>query len=177
MAELSTIARPYAEALFQVARTGDLKAWDQLVGDMAAVASNPDMLGAMTNPNLSPEQVLEIFRAALGQDLDALAKNFVQTLGANGRLSILPEIAVQFHALKNAAQTSDDAMITTAYALDAAQLTDLVAALERRFKVKLTPHVTVDASLIGGVRVVVGDQVLDSSVRTRLDQMRVALTA
>jgi F-type H+-transporting ATPase subunit delta len=98
-------------------------------------------------------------------------------LAENGRLALLPEIGAQFHVLKNAQEGAADANISSAFALSEAQVKDLTAALEKKFGRKLNPSVTVDQSLIGGVRVVVGDEVLDTSVRAKLQQMHVALAA
>ena len=95
----------------------------------------------------------------------------------NGRLSALPEIAAQFSALVNAQSGSSDAVVYSAFPLDDAALVDVVAALEKRFDRKLKARVEIDAELIGGIRVVVGDEVLDTSVKARLEQMKVALTA
>ena len=177
MAELSTITRPYAEALYRVAAEGDLDAWAELVSRMADVAGNPDMQAVISNPKLSPAQVYGVFVGVLGVPVKDTAANFITTLIDNGRLAFMPEIAEQFHALKNAGQGSADAAIYSAFPMTEVQVSDLIAALEKKFKVKLTPSVTVDPSLIGGVRVVVNDEVLDTSIRTRLEQMRVALTA
>jgi F-type H+-transporting ATPase subunit delta len=177
MAELSTVARPYAEAAFGVAKAGDLAAWSALMEKMAAVAGNADMRAVIANPKLSDAQVYDVFAAAVGDKLGAEASNFVRLLIENGRLVLLPEVAAQFAQLKNAHQGTADAFIESAFALTDAQVTDLVAALEKKFKVKLKPQVKVDAGLIGGVRVVVGDQVLDSSVRENLQRMATALTA
>lgn len=177
MAELSTVARPYAEAAFRVAKSADLAAWSGLIENMAKVAANVDMRAVIANPRLVDAQVYEIFVAAVGEKLSAEAGNFVRLLIENGRLVLLPEIAVQFAQLKNAHQGTADALIESAFALTDAQLTELVATLEKKFQVKIKPQVKVDASLIGGVRVVVGDQVLDSSVRENLKRMAMALTA
>jgi len=95
----------------------------------------------------------------------------------NGRLAVLPEIAAQFHALVNASSGVSDAAIHSAFPIEPAQLPEVVAVLEKRFKRKLNAHVVVEPELIGGIRVVVGDEVLDTSVRARLEQMRAALTA
>lgn len=95
----------------------------------------------------------------------------------NDRLLLLPEIASQFLWLKNRHEGTADAEIASAFALTDAQVADLVAGLEKKFGVKIKPTVRVDASLIGGVRVAVGDQVLDTSVRAQLDRMRDALVA
>ncbi len=95
----------------------------------------------------------------------------------NGRLAALPEIAAQFHALVNASSGVSDATIYSAFAIEPAQLGEVVSTLEQRFKRKLNARVVIEPELIGGIRVVVGDEVLDTSVRARLEQMRVALTA
>jgi F-type H+-transporting ATPase subunit delta len=98
-------------------------------------------------------------------------------LAENGRVALLPEIGAQFAVLKNAQEGAADATIHSAFELSAGQLTQLVATLEKKFGRKLNPTVVVDPSLIGGVRVVVGDEVLDTSVRAKLQQMHNALVA
>lgn len=177
MAELATIARPYAEALFRVAQAADLGAWAELVSEMAQVAANPDVQALANNPKVSDDEIGAVFISALKSPVGAEAKNFINMLAQNGRLTLLPEIAEQFHALKNAQEGAADAEIVSAFELSSAQLSDLVATLEKKFGRKLNPSVVVDAALIGGVRVVVGDEVLDTSVRAKLQQMQVALTA
>jgi F-type H+-transporting ATPase subunit delta len=177
MAELATIARPYAEALFRVAKSGNLAAWSDLVSEMAAVAAHPDVKAFAANPKHSDQQIVDTFLALLKSNVSAEAKNFVAMLVENGRLSLLPEIGVQFHDLKNAQEGAADAEIASAFELSDAQVKELVATLERKFGRKLKPSVTVDQSLIGGVRVTVGDEVLDSSVRAKLQKMHTALLA
>jgi F-type H+-transporting ATPase subunit delta len=177
MAELATIARPYAEALFRVAKSGNLAAWSDLVSEMAAVAALPDVKSFAANPKLSDKQVSETFLSLLKSNVSPEAKNFVGMLVENGRLALLPEIGTQFHVLKNASEGAADAEITSAFALSDAQVKDLVATLEKKFGRKLNPTVTVDNSLIGGVRVTVGDEVLDTSVRAKLQKMYTALAS
>ncbi|POR49769.1 ATP synthase F1 subcomplex delta subunit [Paraburkholderia eburnea] len=179
MAELATIARPYAEALFGVAEAGDLAAWSTLVTELAQVAAVPEVLSVASSPKVSRPQVVELLFAAVKSPLkdSAEAKNLVQMLVANHRLELLPEIHAQFEALKNAKAGAADALIVSAFPLEGTQLDELVASLERKFKCKLKPTVEIDKSLIGGVRVTVGDEVLDTSVRARLASMQAALTA
>lgn len=177
MAELATIARPYAEALFRVAKAGNLPAWSDLVSEMAQVAAHPDVKALAHNPNVTDQQIADTFLAVLKSPLNAEAKNFIGMLVENGRVSLLPEIGEQFHVLKNAQEGAADAEIFSAFALSDAQVKELVSTLEKKFGRKLNPSVTVDSSLIGGVRVVVGDEVLDTSVRAKLQQMHVALAA
>jgi len=177
MAEINTIARPYAEALFRVAKKDQLARWASFLEDLAQIATNPAMQGIIGDPRVSPEQIYSIIAGVMATPLDAEAKNFVDTLIDNGRLVALPEIAAQFRELKNQSEGSADAVIYSAFALDDGELKQLLVSLEARFQQRLTPQVVIEPSLIGGVRVVVGDQVLDSSVRGKLDAMRVALTA
>lgn len=177
MAELATIARPYAEALFRVAKSGNLSAWSDLVSEMAQVASHRDVQEFAHNPKVSDQQVIDTFLSLLKSSVSAEAKNFVGMLVQNGRLSLLPEIAKQFHELKNAEEGAADAKITSAFEMTDAQVKDLLATLEKKFGRKLNPSVTVDPSLIGGVRVAVGDEVLDTSVRAKLQKMHTVLAS
>jgi F-type H+-transporting ATPase subunit delta len=177
MAELATIARPYAEALFRVAKSGNLSAWSDLVSEMAQVASHPDVHALAQNPKLSDQQIGETFMALLKSPLNDQVRNFIMMLVETGRMSLLPEIAVQFHALKNAEEGAADAEIFSAFDLSSDQVKQLVSVLEKKFGRKVNPSVTVDPSLIGGVRVVIGDEVYDTSVRARLQQMHVAMAA
>jgi len=177
MAELATVARPYAEALFRVAQTGDLAAWSTLVSELAQVGAHPDVQAFARNPNVSEAQIVDAFASLIKSPLTAEANNFINMLIENGRVSLLPEIGAQFAVLKNAQEGAADADITSAFDISAAQVAELVKTLEKKFGRKLNPTVTVDPSLIGGVRVVVGDEVLDTSVRAKLQQMHVALAS
>lgn len=176
MAELATIARPYAEALFKAAGAdaAGAAAW---LEELAAVASNEQLRQFADAPKSSPEQVFEVMSAVLKSALPVMGQNFLRTVIDNGRIAALPEIAAQFRALKNAQQGSFDAVVFSAFDMDAAALADLSGVLEQRFGRKLNLQVQLQPDLIGGVRVVVGDEVLDTSIKARLEQMKVALTA
>lgn len=177
MAEIATIARPYAEALFQVARKGDLNAVRAQLQALADVARDADLRQFADHPKTGAAQVFEVMAAAVKQPLDASVQNFLHTLLDNGRLAALPAVATQFQHLASAAQGVAEATVESAFALDAAQLADLNAVLEKRFGRKLATTVLVNESLIGGVRVTVGDEVLDTSVQARLAAMKAQLTA
>jgi F-type H+-transporting ATPase subunit delta len=177
MAELATVARPYAEALFRVAQSGDMAAWSNVVSELAQLGEHPDLRAFASNPNVTHAQLADTIAALVKSPLSAEAKNFIAMLIENGRLSLLPEIGAQFMVLKNAQEGAADADIQSAFEIAPAALAGLVASLEKKFGRKLNPTVTVDPSLIGGVRVVVGDEVLDTSVRAKLQQMHVALTS
>ncbi|WP_076997953.1 F0F1 ATP synthase subunit delta [Variovorax sp. KK3] len=176
MAELATIARPYAEALFK-ASSSDLAGAGAWLERVAAIAANPELQQFADNPKATPDQVLGVIAGANGQALPAPASNFLLALLENGRFAALPEIARQFRALANAQSGSSDAVVYSAFPIDAAALGGVSAALEKRFGRKLQVSVQEDPSLIGGIRVVVGDEVLDTSVKARLEQMKVALAA
>ncbi|QNA90896.1 F0F1 ATP synthase subunit delta [Massilia sp. Dwa41.01b] len=177
MAELATVARPYAEALFRVAQGGDMAAWSELVSELAQIGAHPDVQAFAANPNVSATDLVTTLRSLLKSPVTPEATNFLQMLAENGRVALLPEIGAQFQVLKNAQAGAADADIASAFALTDAQVAQLVAGLEKKFGRKLNPTVTVDPSLIGGVRVLVGDEVLDTSVRAKLQQMHAALVA
>jgi F-type H+-transporting ATPase subunit delta len=177
MAELAPVARPYAEALFRVAQSGDMAAWSAVTAELGQIGANPDVQAFAQNPNVTHAQLADTIASLVKSPLNAEANNFVSMQAENGRVNLLSEIATQFHALKNAGEGAADALITSAFDLSADQVTALVATLEKKFGRKLNPTVTVDPSLIGGVRVVVGDEVLDTSVRAKLQQMHVALAS
>lgn len=177
MAELVTIARPYAEAVFELGdKSGELPKWSQALARMAGIASNSDMLEAIANPKLTAEQLYGIFSSLAGDDaMFAESANLVRVLIENRRLSLLPEIRRLFEEFKNEREGVVEARITSAFELEDDVLAKLVADLEHRFKRRIQPVVAVDAELIGGVCVQVGDEVIDGSVRGKLASMVAAL--
>lgn len=176
MAEISTVARPYAEAAFKLAQeSGSVPAWSDLVGSLGSIASDPQVSGRLTDPGLQPAKLADFFGSLVPGGLTAEAKNFVLMLAENGRIELLPQIAAQFHALRNAAEGRADLVIESAFPLEGAELAGLVASLEQKFARKLNYSVVIVPELIGGVRITVGDEVLDASVRGRLAQMATAL--
>jgi F-type H+-transporting ATPase subunit delta len=179
MAEIATIARPYAEALFKSAG-GNAADLLKEVHALAAVAADPQLQLFADNPKVEAATVFNVVSDVLGrkgQVLSQPVQNFLRTLLDNGRLPALPAISAQLHSLVNAKHGVSDATIESAYPIAGPQLAEVVAVLEKRFARKLNAHVTVKPELIGGIRVVVGDEVLDTSVAARLEQMKTALTA
>jgi F-type H+-transporting ATPase subunit delta len=176
MAELATIARPYAEALFKAAKA-DLQTTGNWLDEVAAVAGNAQAQTFADNPKATVQQVFDLVTSVIKSALPETGKNFLRTVIENGRLAALPEIAIQFRALKNAAGGVSDAVVYSAFAIEGAVLAELSALLEKKFGRKLHVKVELEPGLIGGIRVVVGDEVFDTSVKARLDQMKVALTA
>ena len=176
MAELATIARPYAEALFKTAGA-DLAGAAVWLEELAAIASNVQLQQFAGNPSVTAKQTFDVIAGVAKTPLSDAAKNFLRAVIDNGRISVLPEIASQFRALKNARSGSSDAVFYSSFPLDPAALADLTITLEKRFGRQLNLQVELEPELIGGVRVVVGDEVLDTSIKARLEQMKVALIA
>jgi len=176
MAELATIARPYAEAFHQAAGA-DAAALKPQLDALAAVAGNEQLRQFADDPKAQPAQVFDVIVGVAGVALDPRSANLLRAVIDNGRLAALPEVAAQYQVLVNAGTGVSDATIESAFPIEGAQLTEVVATLERRFARKLNATVHIVPELIGGIRVVVGDEVLDTSVKARLQQMKSALTA
>lgn len=185
MAENVTLARPYAEAAFHLAKGANaLSAWSGALARLAAVAASPEMGECIGNPRLQPAQLAQLcldvaassFTTDVNLALSADQKNFVRVLADSARLAVLPEIRALFDELKHKHEGIKDAEITSAFALDDATLKNLVVDLERKFECRIQVTVKVDPELIGGVRIAVGDEVIDASVRSKLAAMATALT-
>lgn len=176
MAEELTLARPYAEAVFKLAlESGGLERWSETLQFLSAVEADPAMQQLTGNPKVQGAQLTETIRNIGAGRLDADAGMFVQVLVENRRIPLLPQIAEQFEHLKQEHEGILEATIASAFPIDDQQLRSLVQDLEKRFKRRVQASVTIDPSLIGGVRMTVGDVVIDGSVRAQLDQMATAL--
>lgn len=176
MAELVTIARPYAEAVFRLARENKaLTVWSERLALLAAIAADERVRSRLGDPEWSATQKADLISSLAGQPSGGDETNLISVLAENGRLALLPEIATLFDALKGEEEGVRDAIIHSAFPLDDAQLATLLADLEARFGSRIKAEVVVDQSLIGGVRIVVGDQVLDASVRGKLEALGSAL--
>ena len=193
MSELSTLARPYAEAVFRMAQgENDLAGWSSRITLLAMIVSDAqvgrlnadpamaadhvaslviDVAGAYDSARASVRSGSESFRASLGER----GANFVKVLAENDRLSVLPEISAQFETLKANAEGTIEATISSAQELTQAQIDDLVAGLKAKFNRAVTVQVAVDPELIGGAVIAIGDKVIDGSVKGRLQRMSFAL--
>lgn len=182
MAELSTIARPYAQGLWKaLADRGDTAQAaeiEQSLFALSSAVSEPQVAELVSDPKVTDDQMYDLLAGSIGEEAPSELKGLLRTVIENGRLCALPEIAAQFRALKNESEGVADAYIETAFPLDQKELEKVLGDLADRFPgVKLNPIVKVNPALIGGVSVCVGDQILDVSVRARLMQMQAALTA
>ncbi len=175
MAETVTIARPYAEALFAMAdKSGSLAQWSETLGQLAAFAQTPEMGQLLGNPKVTAAQFVDLFHT---DGMPAEARALLQMMTENRRLEALPAVRDLFEQLKAEREGAIDAAIETAFPFQTGELESLVVDLERRFKRKIRPQVSLNKALIGGARVIVGDQVIDGTVRGKLEAMNAGLMA
>jgi len=176
MSELSTLARPYAEAVFRMAQgENDLAGWSSRVATLAAIVSDAQVARLIADPAVSADRIAILIIEVAGAGLGERGGNFVKVLAENDRLSLLPEISAQFETLKANAEGTLEATITSAQELTQAQIDDLVAGLKAKFGRAVNVQVAVDPELIGGAVIAIGDQVIDGSVKGRLQRMSFAL--
>jgi F-type H+-transporting ATPase subunit delta len=178
MADRLTIARPYARAAFEEARSqGLLAPWSEALQAAAQVVRDPRIETLLGNPHVTPAELAQLVTGIAATKLGKHGANFVSTLAANRRLAYLPQISAQFDTLKDSAEGVADVTVTSASALDQAQQKKLAAGLEKRLKRSVRLHCEVDPALIGGAVLRAGDLVIDGSLRTRLDRIAYELTA
>ena len=169
MAEKQTLARPYAEAVFELARARNaLKVWSEMLRLIAAIASDETMRRLADDPRVDRARFLELFLSVGGHNIDNQGANFIRLLIENRRPHLLPEILMQYEALKAEAETRVEASVTSAFPLETAQLQTLGAALRHKLGREVNLTAAVDKTLVGGVVIRAGDLVIDGSVRGRL---------
>lgn len=178
MSELSTLARPYAEAVFRMAQDEkNLAGWSARLQSLALIVADVRVARAIGDPAVAPERVAGLIIDVAGADLGERGANLVKVLAENERLVLLPEILTQFETLKADAEGTLEATITSAQELSQAQRDDLVDGLKAKFGRAVNVQTAVDPELIGGAVITIGDQVIDGSVRGRLQRLSFALQA
>ena len=176
MAELTTVARPYAEAIFRSAvDANDLKLFGVKLKALGAVAANAQMASLLGNPSVSAKQKAELMASVVGEGVPVALANAVLILIGNGKASLLPFIAEHFERLQRDHDGVIKAVITSAFPMSDADKADMVEVLAKKYGKRVEAEVKVDESLIGGARVQVGDDVVHASVRDTLNQMARAL--
>ena len=178
MAEISTIARPYAVAAYKLGKEQKaLAKWSVMLGFATAVANNAQMQAYIQDPKVVSSDLQAAFLKVCGEKLNENAQNLIKVLVEYGRLSILPAITSAFEELKAQDEGVLDAQIIAAAKISDKEVKDLVKRLETKFGKKITASVTVDPEIIGGIKIVVGDTVIDASVKGQLQNLAYALTA
>ncbi len=177
MAEPVTIARPYAEAAFRLARdSGTLAAWSDMLAMLDAVMADERVRAVIDDPNVTPQTLEAFILGIAGDRLDGAARNLVQVLVQNGRLELLAHIRNLYEELRREHEGVLEVRILTALPMSDEQVRGLVARLEARHQRKVSAVVETAPNLIGGVRLFMGDKVIDATVRGKLDAMAAALT-
>lgn len=178
MAELITLARPYAKAAFEFANsTGSLQAWSTMLATAAAVTGESAVVSLLSSPSLTTVQQAEKFLLLCGDELDDKAKNFVKVLADNRRLPLLPEIHQLFDSLKANLEKSVEVNITGAFELDDSTQQTIAQALKSKLEREVKISTTVDKNLLGGIVIRAGDTVIDGSVRGRLAKLAEAMNS
>lgn len=172
MAELTTLARPYAKAAFEIALAGNaLEKWSKMLTLSAAVTRDETVGSLLKSPALTSDQVASSFLKVCGEELEAKGQNFIRLLAENKRLVLLPQISQLFEILKANQQKSVDVEITTAFEISSDISSKLAQALKTRLQREIKLVTQVDQNLIGGVVIRAGDTVIDSSVRGKLSKL------
>ena len=178
MAELSTLARPYAKAAFEYAREKNaLDQWSEQLGTAAAVVGDEGLQPVLDNPSLTAEQQASTLSEICGDALGAEARNFISILAANKRLPLLPEIYGQFSRLKANLEKAVDVEVISAFDLSDAARDKLADVLGRKLEREVKVSTTTDSDLLGGVLIRAGDMVIDGSVRGRLNKLAEAMNS
>ncbi len=177
MSSLTTLARPYAKAAFKLAQGQNaLAGWDGLLSAAGDVVGDSTMATLLGNPQASAGQAISILTEALGGDLDNSFTNFIKVLGNNDRLSLLPEIAVLFRKLREQAEKRLSVRVVSAIALEEDQAERMKKALAKRFDREIEMASEIDPSVLGGAVIYAGDQVIDGSLRGRLQKLQNSLS-
>jgi F-type H+-transporting ATPase subunit delta len=172
MAEKSTIARPYAQAAFDIAsEKGDLKGWSEMLQLLAVVASDALMQDMISNPAIETSKVIDVMSGVAGDSLNETGRNFLNVLAENDRLNVLPEIAELYEQHRAEAEKTVEAEVTSAFPLSDAQKQQLVDALKNRLGRDVSLVTKTDESIIGGAIVRAGDLVIDGSVSSQLEKL------
>ena len=178
MTEAVTIARPYAVAVYRLAKEqGAVDRWFEVLRFLSLVVSDPDFQTVSSNPKISVEGKVNFIKQLGLERLDEQATNLIRLLGENRRIDLLPQISEIFESLKDQDNAVVEAELTFSAQPDAQLVGELLNQLASRFRKKIESKIVIDPHIIGGVKIVIGDTVIDASVRARLQEMAYTLKA
>jgi F-type H+-transporting ATPase subunit delta len=176
MSELTTAARPYARAVFEMAKeTDSLTDWSESLSFMGSIAANEDVAALLETPKMAKQAGADAFIQLCDDKLDDKAQNLVKTLAENNRIKLFPEISALFEVLKDEAEGSIEVIVTTAKKLTKAEEKSIATALKKRLGREVKLKVSIDKALLGGAIIKAGDLVIDGSIQGRLNKMTVAM--
>ena len=176
MADYTTVARPYARAVYQQAiETSSVDGWGEALALMAAIVNDAQMRSMLDNPQISGEQQAELMLKVTADKLNAQQQNLIKLMAENGRLKALPEVAAQFEVFRAEAEGKVDAEVTSAFALSKEQEDSIIKTLKAKLGREVTIKTTIDESLIGGVIIKAGDTIIDGSMKSQLESLALTL--
>ncbi len=176
MAELTTIARPYAQAVFRHAQENDrLEQWSTMLMTVATVVQDPAMREVMASARLSREQITDMLIDVSADAVDEQGRNLIRLLDENDKLALLPEIAIVYEHYRAEAEQTIEAEMVSAFPVTEAQQEKITAALVTRLGSKVSLDVSVDKTLLGGAIIRAGDMIIDGSVQGKLNKLASAM--
>lgn len=172
MSEIATLARPYAEAVFKTAKASDsAEKWSEMLEFIAVVVQDPDIAGAAENPKIEQQKFVDLLLDICQENINEQGINFLKLLVQNHRLSLVPQIAELYERYRAEDEGYIDVDVKSAYAMSKSEQNTLAQSLKARFNKDVNISVTIDKSLIGGILIRAGDQVIDGSLKGRLQQL------
>ena len=176
MSDFTTIARPYAKAVYDTAdETGSLESWSDALANLANVISNTQMSELLDNPELGKIQKGELVIQVLGDELTQQQQNLVKLMAENGRLKLMPDVVEQFEVARAKAENKIEAEVISAFKLTAKQTNELIKTLKNKLGCDISLTTSIDKSLIGGVIIKAGDTIIDASMKSQLDSLALSL--
>ncbi len=177
MSSLTTLARPYAKAAFELASAdGKLADWDDMLAAAATVTADENMANWLQSPHSVADKAVEIIVEAIGGDVDARFQSYLGVLADNGRLSLCAEISRMFEELRQQAEKRLPVRVVSAVALQESEVERMQAALAKRFDCEISLENEIDADILGGAIIYAGDQVIDGSLQGRLNRLETSLS-
>jgi len=177
MADFTTAARPYARAVYQLAKeTSSVSGWSEALSLLAAIITDAEMAEILDKPQLGKEHKGELLLKVIGDKLDASQSNLIRLMAENGRLKALPEVAAQFEVFRAEAEGKIDAEVVSAYPLSSDQEKAITETLKAKLGREITLTTSTDESLIGGVVIKAGDTIIDGSMKSQLESLALSLS-
>ena len=177
MADYTTVARPYARAVYQQAtESSSVDSWSEALGLMAAIVDDAEMCSLLDNPKMGGEQQAELMLKVIADKLNEQQQNLIKLMAENGRIKALPEVAVQFEVYRAEAEGKVDAEVSSAFPLSSEQEDSIIKTLKAKFGREVTITTTIDESLIGGVVIKAGDTIIDGSMKSQLESLALTLS-